>query len=224
VRVFANEQIDLEPRSINELQSVLGIQDTVQRIVAHDRSFFDVKDPRLREVVLTPDFHKGAGIPIGTGLASEGFAVPQAIGNDVNCGMRLMSTSLTRQDMNGKLDRLENALRHIFFEGGRSIPMTPTQREALIRHGLSGLLNEQSATADQGLWRGIDRDREERNLRRMHGGGGYDTDSVFGLRDYIQGSGQIGRDGIIGNVGCGNHFAEIQYVRKILNGRAAGST
>jgi len=209
VRVFANEQIDLEPRSINELQSVLGIQDTVQRIVAHDRSFFDVKDPRLREVVLTPDFHKGAGIPIG---------------NDVNCGMRLMSTSLTRQDMNGKLDRLENALRHIFFEGGRSIPMTPTQREALIRHGLSGLLNEQSATADQGLWRGIDRDREERNLRRMHGGGGYDTDSVFGLRDYIQGSGQIGRDGIIGNVGCGNHFAEIQYVRKILNGRAAGST
>ena len=49
------------------------------------------EEPRVREVVLSPDFHKGAGIPIGTVLATQGFAVPQAIGNDVNCGMRLMA-------------------------------------------------------------------------------------------------------------------------------------
>lgn len=223
VRVFANEQIDLQPRAVDELRQVLEIQETVQRVARYDQAFFEAKDPRLREVVLTPDFHKGAGIPIGTVLASEGFALPQAIGNDVNCGMRLMGTSLTREDVSANADRLERALRYIFFEGGRSIPMTPAQREALVRHGLPGLLNNEVATMDKGLWRGIDLAEETQNLRRIHGGGGYDTDSVFGLRDYIQGSGQIGHDGIIGNVGGGNHFAEIQYVRKILNGAAANA-
>ena len=34
-------------------------------------------------------FHKGSGIPIGTTLRTRGVLVPQAVGTDVNCGMRV---------------------------------------------------------------------------------------------------------------------------------------
>ena len=52
------------------------------------------RDPAIVRVAVTPDFHKARGIPVGTVLATRGFVVPQAIGNDINCGMRLHTTSL----------------------------------------------------------------------------------------------------------------------------------
>lgn len=48
---------------------------------------------------MTPDFHKGAGIPIGTVLMTEGFVIPQAMGNDINCGMRLYTTDLKEEEL-----------------------------------------------------------------------------------------------------------------------------
>lgn len=94
-RIFANEEIPLERVAVDELESVLRIQETVDLLRQKAPQFFGAGDnPAVTEVVLTPDFHKGAGIPIGTVLATRDFAVPQAIGNDVNCGMRLIATSL----------------------------------------------------------------------------------------------------------------------------------
>ena len=125
----------------------------------------------VTEVVLTPDFHKGAGIPIGTVLATREFAVPQAIGNDVNCGMRLMATGLQVEQVKAKSRELESALRHIFFEGGRDIPMTPGQREALVRHGLPGLFSTARETLGKGLWSSFDLREEQKNLSNMRGDG-----------------------------------------------------
>src|SRR5262245_50491084 len=139
-RIFAHPDIPFEAVAIDELESVLSIQETVSSLQSAQPDFFEAPDPRVLEVVLTPDFHKGAGIPIGTVLATRGFAVPQAIGNDVNCGMRLMATALTRDRVAARLDALEGQLRHIFFEGGRSIALTATQRAALLREGLPGLI------------------------------------------------------------------------------------
>lgn len=222
VRVFANAEIPLESAAIDELQQVLGLQTTVDQIHAHDPDFFGpAAEPRLTELALTPDFHKGAGIPIGTVLASQDFAVPQAIGNDVNCGMRLMKTSLTENQLRNRLPALERSLRHIFFEGGRQIPLTSGQREGLLRYGLPGLLERAGEARQQGLWAHIDPSEEALNLKSMHGGGGYATDAVYALEDYIQGSGGLSYDALIGSLGGGNHFAEIQVVRRILDGPAA---
>jgi len=220
-RIFANPDIPLEAVAIDELESVLRIQETVSSLQSVQPDFFDAADPRVLEVVLTPDFHKGAGIPIGTVLATRGFAVPQAIGNDVNCGMRLMATALTYDQVRPRLDELDRALRHTFFEGGRNIPMTPVQRDALVRQGLPGLIDTAGEASKQGLWAGIDADEEWANLDRMHGQGGYATDGVYALGDYIKGTGGLSHDSMIGGLGGGNHFAEIQYVRKILHGQAA---
>ena len=51
--------------------------------------------------------------------------------------MRLHTTTLTSDEIAGKVDELETAFRHIFFEGGRNIPMTRSQRQAMLTGGLS---------------------------------------------------------------------------------------
>lgn len=210
-RVFASGEIPLERVAVDELESVLRIQETVDLLRQKAPLFFGPgTEPAVAEVVLTPDFHKGAGIPIGTVLAARGFAVPQAIGNDVNCGMRLMTTGFTVEDVKSRSRKLQDALRHVFFEGGRDIPMTPRQREALVRHGLPGLLSTAQDAQAKGIWASLDLREELGNLKNMRGGGGYSTDSVFALRDYISAATGLSRDSIIGNLGGGNHFAEIQ--------------
>ncbi|MDA4743715.1 RtcB family protein, partial [Enterobacter hormaechei] len=45
----------------------------------------------------TPDFHPGSIAPVGSVVAtSPDFVIPAAIGTDINCGIRLMSTGLTQ--------------------------------------------------------------------------------------------------------------------------------
>ena len=221
-RIFANDEIPLERVAVDELESVLQIQETVDLLREKAPEFLGAgNDAAVAEVVLTPDFHKGAGIPIGTVLATREFAVPQAIGNDVNCGMRLIATGLDVEQIKAKSRELESALRHVFFEGGRDIPMTPGQREALVRHGLPGLFSTAQETQGKGIWGSLDLREEQKNLRHMRGGGGYPTDSVFALRDYISAATGVSHDSTIGNLGGGNHFAEIQYVRRVLHGQAA---
>ena len=89
-------------------------------------------DWAIERVAVTPDFHKGAGIPIGTVLRSRGVVFPQAVGNDINCGMRLHATNLDAEEVAAELNRIETKARHLFFEGGRQIPMTNRDREVLL--------------------------------------------------------------------------------------------
>src|SRR5688572_31004709 len=65
-----------------------------------------------------PDFHWGYGFPIG-GVAAfepeEGVISPGGVGYDVNCGVRIIRTNLTRADVQPKLREL---VKNIF----RAIP------------------------------------------------------------------------------------------------------
>ncbi len=79
-----------------------------------------------------PRFPQGPRYPGRHGPGYPGFVVPQAIGNDINCGMRLHTTTLKPGRRRVKVDELETAFRHIYFEGGRNIPMTRGQRHAMF--------------------------------------------------------------------------------------------
>ena len=219
VRVFANERIPLGREAVDELLNVLSIQATVDLLCEQAPGFFAAPDPAITDVVLTPDFHKGAGIPIGTVLRTRGFAVPQAIGNDVNCGMRLMATSLRAEQVTANLDAIERELRHLFFAGGRGIALRPAQREALLRFGLPGLLDASGGAADG--WRLDAGAAANADLERMHGGGGYPAALLPALDGYVSGAGGSSYDSLIGSLGGGNHFAEIQCVRRIHDRAAA---
>ncbi len=215
--VFANDKVHLEQSAVDELISLMELAHTVERIKAAKSDFFDVDDSAIVKIAVCPDFHKGAGIPIGTVLATKGFFVPQAIGNDVNCGMRLHLTDLDYDTVMAKRDKLEAVFRKIFFEGGRDIPMTRHQRESLFLNGLLGLIEAVPKTQRQGLWAHFHDLVSMSTLERIHSLGSLDAEFTHGLEDFLGRENELSRDNQIGSIGGGNHFVELQVVEKIID-------
>src|SRR5207302_2572386 len=50
-------------------------------------------------VAVMADGHQGYGVPIGAVLALEGALSPYAVGNDIGCGMALVATTLTENEL-----------------------------------------------------------------------------------------------------------------------------
>lgn len=51
-----------------------------------------------KHIALMPDTHMGYGMPIGGVLATDGVIIPNAVGVDIGCGMRVVRTSLEELD------------------------------------------------------------------------------------------------------------------------------
>ena len=63
--------------------------------------------------VCLPDGHQGYGFPVGGVGATDaehGCISPGAIGYDINCGVRMVKTNLTYEDLQGKEEGLVDAL------------------------------------------------------------------------------------------------------------------
>jgi len=139
VEVCAGPGVPVEPAAIDELLALLELSDSLERLAeAAPARFEHTGPPRIERVVLTPDVHKGAGIPIGTVMATSGVLLPKAVGNDINCGMRLEVTALTVEQVRPHLDRLERELRHLFFHGGRRLALTPASARRCCATGCQG--------------------------------------------------------------------------------------
>ena len=62
-----------------------------------------------------PDIHWGYGFPIGGVAATrvkDGVISPGGVGFDINCGVRLLRTNLTEDEVHPKIDKLMDALYH----------------------------------------------------------------------------------------------------------------
>ncbi len=227
VTLFANRDVPVELEAVEQALDFVGVQGTIEAIAARERAgtvapFWGDAPGALERVVLTPDFHRGGGIPVGTVAAARGFVVPQAVGNDVCCGMRLLVTDVTRDELAPHLDAIQRPLRAVFFQGRRDIPMSPRQREALLREGLWGLYETRDDNAGTGIWRGYDARAQEADLARVHFQGVLPARGVFAFGDYITSSGATdSRDAQIGSIGGGNHFVELQHVDDIVDGTTA---
>jgi tRNA-splicing ligase RtcB (3'-phosphate/5'-hydroxy nucleic acid ligase) len=227
ITLFANRDVPVELDAVEQALGFVSLQGTVEEIWSWEKAgrtapFWGEAAGKLERVVLTPDFHRGSGIPVGTVAEAERFIVPQAVGKDVCCGMRLLVTDVKRDELVRHLDALEGPLRSVFFKGQRGIPMSPRQRESLLKEGLWGLFETREDNQDTGIWRYYDPRAQERDLSHVHFQGILPAQGVFAFADYIRGSGAIdSRDGQIGSVGGGNHFVELQVVDEILDGTTA---
>jgi len=219
VSLFANVDVPVEQVAVDELRRMLEIQQTVEAFAKASPESF-ATPPRITRVAVTPDFHKAQGIPVGTILETSGFVVPQAIGNDVNCGMRLHLTGLDAKQVIGHVDELETECRRMFFEAGRRIPMRRSHRESMLLGGVEGLYETIGSDFDEGLWAHFHRMGREETLSRIERRGSIKASRVFGLDNYV-GADRETRDSQIGSIGGGNHFVEIQQVEKILDGQVA---
>jgi tRNA-splicing ligase RtcB len=157
--------------------------------------------PGIRRYALCmPDGHWGYGFPIGGVAAFDvggGIISPGGVGYDVNCGMRLIRTDLTRGDVQPHLERL----------------MTELFRRVPAGVGASGTLRLDRASFDDVMRKGARWCIEEglgwhQDLERIEEGGciaGADPSTVS-THAVTRGINQLG------TLGSGNHYLEVQVV------------
>jgi len=156
-----------------------------------------------------PDIHWGYGMPIG-GVAAfgydEGVLSPGATGYDVNCGVRLIRTGLTENEVRPKLKELVDTCFHNVPSGVGEGGIVKVDRKDLQRLAESGV---RWAVENSYAW-SEDPEHIEAN------GCLEDADfSKVSERAIARGKDQVG------SLGAGNHFVEIQKVDRVYDEAAA---
>lgn len=152
----------------------------------------------VKHALCMPDGHWGYGFPIG-GVAAfrtdTGVISPGGIGFDINCGMRLLRTNLTLEEVRPKLKALVDGLYKAIPAGVGSRGLVKLTRESFRQVMVQGA----RWAVDHGF--GWPEDPE-----RIEGGGclpGADPEHVS-ERAISRGIDQLG------TLGSGNHYLEIQ--------------
>ncbi|HSE83316.1 MAG TPA: RtcB family protein, partial [Thermodesulfobacteriota bacterium] len=189
------------------------------RVYASEKMLKDIQQDRSLEQVVNvahlpgiqkfsiamPDIHWGYGFPIG-GVAAmdvdEGVISPGGVGYDINCGVRLMGTNLTEEDVRPKLKELVAELfRRVPCGVGVSgaVKLSKSDYRTLIEKGAKWAI-------ENGFGEAEDLERIE-DHGRFPGG---DLDAIS-QKAFERGNDQIG------TLGSGNHFLEVDVLDQIYN-------
>lgn len=175
-------------------------------------------DPAVCAACATPDFHPGTIAPVGSVVATpKSVVIPAAIGTDINCGMRLLTTGLSLAQVAPQQSVLIGRLKSVLLENARNVP-TPTQAfKALFDAGPLAFLER---LAPEGVWAGANRDRLMEEVARCVGLDQLGGESRHAPASFTSGR-EVIRDPCLGTPGAGNHFVELQVVEQILDRHAA---
>ncbi len=163
----------------------------------------------LKASLAMPDIHWGYGFPIG-GVAAfdwdEGIVSPGGVGYDINCGCRLLATSL-------QADRVLPVMKDLIIAIYSGIPagIGSTGAVRLSRSDAAGVAVEGAAWA---VRRGFG-NPEDLEFTEDRGTMSGADPSVLSERAFNRGADQLG------TLGSGNHFIEVQVVDTIYDAEAA---
>ncbi len=153
-----------------------------------------------RHALCMPDGHWGYGFPIG-GVAAfdvqNGIISPGGVGYDINCGMRLIRTDLTLEDVQPRLEQLMTELFRKVPAGVGASGFVRLSREEFRRVMTDGA----KWCVERGYgW--------HRDLVRMEEGGCIEGADPSIVTDHAiqRGINQLG------TLGSGNHYLEVQVV------------
>lgn len=65
----------------------------------------------FHHIAIMPDCHQGYGMPIGGVLATKNVIVPNAVGVDIGCGMRIIETNLTVEEFMPHIKEIMKQIR-----------------------------------------------------------------------------------------------------------------
>jgi len=158
-----------------------------------------------------PDGHQGYGFPVG-GVAAfdaeDGCISPGAVGFDINCGVRMVKTNLTYEDVQGREEELVDAMFDAVpcgLGGGGVHDGDHSDLEAALERGVDWCHEEGYAVRDDLL-------HCEDEGRRP------DADpSAVSQKAKDRGATQMG------SLGSGNHFLEVQRVTDVYDDDTADS-
>ncbi|MGI0071419.1 MAG: RtcB family protein [Thermoplasmata archaeon] len=158
-----------------------------------------------REALAMPDIHFGYGFPVG-GVAAfdlaDGVVSPGGIGYDINCGVRLIRTSLTADEVRPRLGELMERLYRevpsgVGSRGGH--PLTPSSVDEVLAGGARWAV-------EHGLGRTTDLAFQEEE-GRLPGAAPAAVSESARKRGLKQ----------LGTLGSGNHFLEVQAVDRLFD-------
>jgi tRNA-splicing ligase RtcB (3'-phosphate/5'-hydroxy nucleic acid ligase) len=193
--IYVDELLEkeLEPQSIDQVANVATLPGIVGASMA------------------MPDIHTGYGFAIG-GVAAftlkEGIVSPGGVGYDINCGVRLLRSNLTKKEVLPKLENLVTLLYSEIPSGVGSkgkIRLGPDDEKKILIKGARWAVEQGFGDAE--------------DLHKIESGGcieGADP-TLISNKAYERGRAQQG------TLGSGNHFLEIQYVDEIYDEAAANS-
>jgi tRNA-splicing ligase RtcB len=156
-----------------------------------------------------PDAHQGYGFAIGGVAAADiekGIVSAGGVGFDINCGVRLLLSDFTLDDVKSKLNDLLNQLfRDIPCGTGKSgiVDLSFEQLEEVLNSGAHWAVENGYGSQD-------DLDHSEDHGKMINA----DSNAVS-KRAKQRGRGQLG------TLGSGNHFIEVQNVTEIFDEEAA---
>jgi len=204
------------PGSFNKKMRASG------RLYLDDESFDALEEGAIEQIVNVaclpgvqrysiglPDIHFGYGFPIG-GVAAfsmrNGIVSPGGVGFDINCGVRLIKSNLTIDDVEGKLDKLTELLFKNIPSGVGSkgkIRLDENEINDVLDYGA-----EWAVENGYGWQEDLEYLKENGRIK--------DADSSI-VSDKAK------KRGIpqLGSLGSGNHFLEIQIVDEIYNEEVA---
>jgi tRNA-splicing ligase RtcB len=157
-----------------------------------------------------PDMHQGYGFPIG-GVAAfdpdEGVVSPGGVGYDINCGVRLLRSTLTKEEIKDEIANLVNCLF-------ANIPSGVGSKQPDLRLNKKELKKVLGKGAQWAVKNGFGSDDDLLHIEESGCLVWADPETVSG-RALDRGQAQLG------TLGSGNHFVEVGYVDKIFDEKLA---
>lgn len=158
-----------------------------------------------------PDVHEGYGFPIGGVAAThypDGIISPGGIGYDINCGVRLLRSSLSFDNIKNRLNSLAHAIYKAIPSGvgqGGELKLSEKQVDEILSKGVTWMLEH-----------GYGKSGDARHIESL---------GRLNNADPAQVSQDAKKRGLdqLGTLGSGNHFAEIDIVDEIYDQEAAGA-
>ncbi|MBI5464803.1 MAG: RtcB family protein [Ignavibacteriales bacterium] len=207
----------LIPKSFRPGMNVEGLvyaNDELIHAIEHDLTLMQVANvatlPGLvgRSMAM-PDAHQGYGFAIGGVAAADierGVVSAGGVGFDINCGVRLLASEFSVEQVKPKLDALLNQMfRDIPCGTGKAglVGLSFQQLDEVLTDGAHWAVRNGYGTAND-----LDHIEETGKIS--------DADPAF----VSNRAKQRGRDQL-GTLGSGNHFAEIQFVDEVFDAEAA---
>jgi len=156
-----------------------------------------------------PDAHQGYGFAIGGVAAAninDGIVSAGGVGFDINCGVRLMASDFTVDEVKPKLDALLNQMfRDVPCGTGKSgvINLAYNDLDRVLKNGAVWAIENGFGSPE--------------DLEHIEENGKMPSAEPSEVSDRAK---ERGRDQL-GTLGSGNHFAEIQYVVEIYDEESA---
>jgi tRNA-splicing ligase RtcB len=196
-RLYLHERMTVEREALSQLRDAASVDEGAV-------------------VLATPDIHTGFGVPIGSVLAMADLVCPAAVGYDINCGMRLLTTPLGAAG--APVERLAEGIRRRLplGEGRRNPELILDRRQLLhvLERGAAGLA--EVARRERTIGDLLDPEQIERDLPRIEDRGALPGDpGALSDRALERGAAQLG------TLGGGNHFVELQRVDEVRDPAAA---